>query len=148
MSPIKLVSCKKICKIVGTWREQRKTNVPTSKELMKASFHYPFHSGVAQLVEQLTVNQFVAGSSPAAGASEKIHLIIMRWILSSWLRAESEAFGQDSKRWSLSHERSEVRYDICTVPVRKETPAAGATNKKALLRECFFIAVAQSGESD
>ena len=27
-----------------------------------------FHSSVAQLVEQLTVNQLVAGSSPARGA--------------------------------------------------------------------------------
>ena len=28
-----------------------------------------FHSSVAQLVEQLTVNQLVAGSSPARGAN-------------------------------------------------------------------------------
>ena len=30
------------------------------------------HSSVAQLVEQLTVNQLVAGSSPARGAINKI----------------------------------------------------------------------------
>ena len=30
------------------------------------------HSSVAQLVEQLTVNQLVAGSSPARGARNKI----------------------------------------------------------------------------
>ena len=30
------------------------------------------HSSVAQLVEQLTVNQLVAGSSPARGARKKI----------------------------------------------------------------------------
>ena len=30
------------------------------------------HSSVAQLVEQLTVNQLVAGSSPARGAKKKI----------------------------------------------------------------------------
>ena len=32
------------------------------------------HSSVAQLVEQLTVNQLVAGSSPARGAKKKISL--------------------------------------------------------------------------
>ncbi len=31
------------------------------------------HSSVAQLVEQLTVNQLVAGSSPARGAKKKLN---------------------------------------------------------------------------
>ncbi len=35
--------------------------------LVKKSISW-FHSSVAQLVEQLTVNQLVAGSSPARGA--------------------------------------------------------------------------------
>ena len=35
------------------------------------------YSRVAQLVEQLAVNQWVAGSSPAAGAEAEIKL---RWI--------------------------------------------------------------------
>ena len=35
--------------------------------LKKSMLH--FHSSVAQLVEQLTVNQLVAGSSPARGAN-------------------------------------------------------------------------------
>ena len=34
------------------------------------------HSSVAQLVEQLTVNQLVAGSSPARGAKIKLKNII------------------------------------------------------------------------
>ena len=34
-----------------------------------------FHSSVAQLVEQLTVNQLVAGSSPARGATNQISLM-------------------------------------------------------------------------
>ena len=33
------------------------------------------HSSVAQLVEQLTVNQLVAGSSPARGATNQISLM-------------------------------------------------------------------------
>ncbi len=33
------------------------------------------HSSVAQLVEQLTVNQLVAGSSPARGAKNQINII-------------------------------------------------------------------------
>ena len=36
-----------------------------------------FYSSVAQLVEQLTVNQLVAGSSPARGA-KKINLELLR----------------------------------------------------------------------
>ncbi len=35
---------------------------------LKKSKFYFLHSSVAQLVEQLTVNQLVAGSSPARGA--------------------------------------------------------------------------------
>ena len=35
------------------------------------------HSSVAQLVEQLTVNQLVAGSSPARGAKIKLLLIFL-----------------------------------------------------------------------
>ena len=34
------------------------------------------HSSVAQLVEQLTVNQLVAGSSPARGAKKKLKKLI------------------------------------------------------------------------
>ena len=33
---------------------------------------FALHSSVAQLVEQLTVNQLVAGSSPARGAKNQI----------------------------------------------------------------------------
>ena len=35
------------------------------------------HSSVAQLVEQLTVNQLVAGSSPARGATKKFFIEII-----------------------------------------------------------------------
>ena len=38
--------------------------------LKKSKFAF-LHSSVAQLVEQLTVNQLVAGSSPARGAKKK-----------------------------------------------------------------------------
>ncbi len=37
------------------------------------------HSSVAQLVEQLTVNQLVAGSSPARGATIKIKSNVLIW---------------------------------------------------------------------
>ena len=40
-----------------------------------------FYSSVAQLVEQLTVNQLVAGSSPARGAKALITIIRMNFIL-------------------------------------------------------------------
>ena len=42
-----------------------KKNLVLMKKKSKLSF---LHSSVAQLVEQLTVNQLVAGSSPARGA--------------------------------------------------------------------------------
>ena len=38
--------------------------------IKKSKFAF-LHSSVAQLVEQLTVNQLVAGSSPARGAKKK-----------------------------------------------------------------------------
>ena len=38
------------------------------------------HSSVAQLVEQLTVNQLVAGSSPARGAKIKLLLKFLRLV--------------------------------------------------------------------
>ena len=37
------------------------------------------HSSVAQLVEQLTVNQLVAGSSPARGAKKKFRLTSIKY---------------------------------------------------------------------
>jgi hypothetical protein len=37
---------------------------------MRASYRVPLHSALAQSVEQLTVNQWVAGSSPAGGAKQ------------------------------------------------------------------------------
>ena len=49
---------------------QKKILVLVLKE-SKLSF---LHSSVAQLVEQLTVNQLVAGSSPARGAKKVIRL--------------------------------------------------------------------------
>ena len=42
-------------------------DTPPCPELVLRAFG-PGHSGVAQLVEQVTVNHRVAGSSPAAGA--------------------------------------------------------------------------------
>ena len=41
-------------------------------DILKLSF---LHSSVAQLVEQLTVNQLVAGSSPARGAKKNFNKI-------------------------------------------------------------------------
>ena len=38
---------------------------------MKVNFHYPPSFRCSSAVEQLTVNQLVAGSNPAAGASNK-----------------------------------------------------------------------------
>ncbi len=55
-------------------------------------------SGVAQLVEQLTVNQFVAGSSPAAGAYKiLVHASAWAFILMLQRRKCWEHFRQDSK---------------------------------------------------
>ena len=54
-------------------RGLQKINLVLIKKKSKLSFLY---SSVAQLVEQLTVNQLVAGSSPARGATKiykKIH---------------------------------------------------------------------------
>ena len=44
---------------------------------MKKSKLWFLHSSVAQLVEQLTVNQLVAGSSPARGAKNYITFEIL-----------------------------------------------------------------------
>ena len=49
-----------------------KLSIEISLKKNKLSF---LHSSVAQLVEQLTVNQLVAGSSPARGA-KKITLLL------------------------------------------------------------------------
>ena len=38
------------------------------------------HSSVAQLVEQLTVNQLVAGSSPARGANLKLVILFLKYL--------------------------------------------------------------------
>jgi hypothetical protein len=51
---------------------------------------------------------------------------------------EALASAEGSKRWSLSHERSEVRYDICTVPVRKETPRGPAVAKQKTRKPIAF----------
>ena len=50
-------------------RGLQKINLVLIKKKSKLSFLY---SSVAQLVEQLTVNQLVAGSSPARGAKTKL----------------------------------------------------------------------------
>ena len=38
------------------------------------------HSSVAQLVEQLTVNQLVAGSSPARGANLELVILFLKYL--------------------------------------------------------------------
>ena len=43
--------------------------------LKKSKLNF-LHSSVAQLVEQLTVNQLVAGSSPARGAKKTLKLFL------------------------------------------------------------------------
>ena len=48
-----------------------KKNLVLAQKKSKLSF---LHSSVAQLVEQLTVNQLVAGSSPARGAKNQKNL--------------------------------------------------------------------------
>ena len=47
--------------------------------IKKSKFAF-LHSSVAQLVEQLTVNQLVAGSSPARGAN-----IFLPYFYDAWL---------------------------------------------------------------
>ena len=42
------------------------------------NFCFIRHSSVAQLVEQLTVNQLVAGSSPARGAKNNSKIILLK----------------------------------------------------------------------
>ena len=44
------------------------------------------HSSVAQLVEQLTVNQLVAGSSPARGAKKKFNKILLKLLINTFWR--------------------------------------------------------------
>ena len=51
-----------------------KKNLVLVLKKSKLSF---LHSSVAQLVEQLTVNQLVAGSSPARGAKKNFQIIII-----------------------------------------------------------------------
>ena len=51
-----------------------KKNLVLVLKKSKLSF---LHSSVAQLVEQLTVNQLVAGSSPARGAKKIIQIILI-----------------------------------------------------------------------
>ena len=46
--------------------------------IKKSKFAF-LHSSVAQLVEQLTVNQLVAGSSPARGAKKKFRLTSIKY---------------------------------------------------------------------
>tara|TARA_B100000123_G_scaffold27922_1_gene19015 strand:+ start:54 stop:191 length:138 start_codon:yes stop_codon:yes gene_type:complete len=38
-------------------------------QIKKLNYYNPYSSGVAQLVEQATVNRWVTGSSPVAGAN-------------------------------------------------------------------------------
>ena len=55
--------------------------------IKKSKFAF-LHSSVAQLVEQLTVNQLVAGSSPARGANLKISypvFEIFTWLICMFL---------------------------------------------------------------
>lgn len=55
-----------------------KKNLVLVLKKSKLSF---LHSSVAQLVEQLTVNQLVAGSSPARGAKKKkSYIIILKFL--------------------------------------------------------------------
>ena len=55
-----------------------KKNLVLMKKKSKLTFLY---SSVAQLVEQLTVNQLVAGSSPARGAKKKnIILLLLKFL--------------------------------------------------------------------
>ncbi len=77
--------CSYLLKLMATWRNgyaedckslypgsipgvASKKNLVLALKKSKLSFLY---SSVAQLVEQLTVNQLVAGSSPARGAKKK-----------------------------------------------------------------------------
>ena len=55
----------------------------------KLSFLY---SSVAQLVEQLTVNQLVAGSSPARGARNAINFFVKIIYLSMILKQKNSIF--------------------------------------------------------
>ena len=45
------------------------------------------HSSVAQLVEQLTVNQLVAGSSPARGAKKILSVVFKKKLLINFIFA-------------------------------------------------------------
>ena len=53
-----------------------------------------FYSSVAQLVEQLTVNQLVAGSSPARGANYPVSLRLTAFlrICNNFVFSDSESF--------------------------------------------------------
>ena len=57
------------CIPVRFWAWPPKKNLVLIIKKSKLKF---LHSSVAQLVEQLTVNQLVAGSSPARGAKIKL----------------------------------------------------------------------------
>ena len=50
------------------------------------------HSSVAQLVEQLTVNQLVAGSSPARGAKINNNFLIILFLLNLMCFSKFELF--------------------------------------------------------
>ena len=56
-------------------------------------------------------------------------------------QANCFACGEDSKTLSISHERSEVRYERCTVHVMKEIPRGPARAKKKhnAFALCFFL---------
>ena len=55
-----------------------KKNLVLALKKSKLSF---LHSSVAQLVEQLTVNQLVAGSSPARGAKKNFNKILLKLLI-------------------------------------------------------------------
>ena len=70
------------CIPVRFWAWPPKKNLVLIMKKSKLRF---LHSSVAQLVEQLTVNQLVAGSSPARGA-KKLILTIFKLLLKLQLK--------------------------------------------------------------
>ena len=69
--------------------------------------HCPDYSALAQLVEQLTVNQRVAGSSPAGGANSKMLTVFLKDIIRSNFspkRNEALAGGDASAANAISND--------------------------------------------
>ena len=92
---------------------------------------------IAQLVEQLTLNQWVQGSSPCASTKNKNDHLVVFFMHRARTRPELRSNKGFENKYILQAKRSEI-VTVCAQGFARVSPCASTKNKNALLGVLFL----------